>query len=65
MTEYIVLQTSDLADNPEQATRECGMCGKRYIADSNIRHYQCLCGSRTLYPINEDDVTGDKARTDC
>jgi hypothetical protein len=60
MTEYVTPRSSDLAANPEQATRQCGTCGKFYAFPDNISIHQCLCGSRTLYPMNDDDVTGGK-----
>jgi hypothetical protein len=50
MEEYRALQTSELAtDLPEQATRQCGSCGKLYIVPEDVWNYECLCGSRTLY----------------
>jgi DNA-directed RNA polymerase subunit RPC12/RpoP len=50
MTEYLTLAASDLAADPEQANRQCGSCGKLYVVPENVGSYECLCGSRTLYP---------------
>lgn len=61
MTEYRVLQTSDLAAEPEQATRKCARCPNHYTVPCSIFELQCLCGSRTLYPINDADPIGGKA----
>lgn len=49
MSEYVMLQISDLADR-EQANRMCGSCPNTYIVPDERYSYQCLCGSKTLYP---------------
>jgi hypothetical protein len=49
MEKYRALQTSGLTANPEQATRQCGSCGKLYAVPENVWNHRCLCGSRTLY----------------
>jgi len=49
MTQYLTLAASDLAADPEQATRRCGSCGRLYVVPDRTWNHQCLCGSRTLY----------------
>jgi hypothetical protein len=58
MSDYINLRASDVAADPEKATRKCGNCGELYVAAGHMRDYRCPCGSTTLYPMNDADVTG-------
>ncbi len=50
MDEYRALRTSELTADPDQATRKCGSCGYLYSVPDSVWNYQCLCGSKTLYP---------------
>jgi hypothetical protein len=63
MSEYIDLQVSDLAADPDKATHKCGRCGALYAVPESTwnRSKRCTCGSPTLYPVNDADVTGGKA----
>ena len=50
MNEYRALQVIELAVDRDRATRQCGNCGKLYAVPDNVFNYECLCGSKTLYP---------------
>ena len=50
MSEYRALLVIELTANRDSATRQCGNCGKLYAVPDDIFNYQCLCGSKTLYP---------------